>query len=636
MPISTPSVNLPYKKYRDPLSQEVTMSPLYELFLGGVTVHNVPNWLRVAMKSVNTQTTPDSYVYTLTPIATYANNLPVGTHSATIEFRYKVGPTPGVSVTVKEPLTVSISVSDTVALTVQPSFISQSYTIGQPAPGKKFLSIASENNWTIIKDQSWVTLNKTQGTGNASVEIGFDPAGLASGSHTAQLLIDDGYDKKTVVITLNVLGENTSSDFLIVAPDSFEWVESFEAPSTKTKKITVESSEDFTINSNVPWITFSSNNWTAGQRSIQAVATDTDTLAYGVHQGVITVASTYSSKTIQVLLTINQVVLNGLESGTLYFADDRNKISFANTVDNSELLLQHLTDNGAKQFNYIKTSAFYRGVGESILGTEAKNIINPFYELDNLNSRCFVPVLPLNMTINVYDKIVNSSQQTLRGTFDNVKVLTGSTPVKPNWLSYIPETISTTKDAIIVFSFIADTPPTEIKITGAVDTTFNVTALTGGIYTCMVNLSEFTLVPGNVVNIFCAGNLVKVNIDPVEPEHTKLAWLNEWSCPEMFTCKGDLQILNEAEQTLAKYAHEGKERSKVLEVTRPQVYKVNTGFIYTREEVAWLQRILDAKQIWIEIQGEFIEVNRTFSSLPFYETRNFLDAYELTFEKAVV
>jgi hypothetical protein len=160
--------------------------------------------------------------------------------------------------------------------------------------------------------------------------------------------------------------------------------------------------------------------------------------------------------------------------------------------------------------------------------------------------------------------------------------------------------------------------------------------LAGGIYTCCVNLTDFDLVPGNVVNIRCGTHTVKVNIAATEPQHVKLAWINEWNCPEIFPCSGYLEITNESDQQIAKYAIEGKERSVVLDVSRPQKIKVNTGFIDTRAEVDWLHKILDAKLIYVEINGEWVEVVRAFKNLPFYETRNFLDSYELIFDKALV
>lgn len=631
MAFNPKSINLSYKKQRTPLTQETTLTLEYPLASGGVSVTSVPNWLKVTLVSGS----DGVYVYRLQPVATYADVLSVGTYSQIVEFKYKFSFFAGTG-NATEKLTVSLTVSDTVLLSVNPSFISQTYTIGAAAPGKKFLSITSENNWTVIKDQSWMTINKTSGTGNTSLEVGFDPSGLSAGVYTGQILVDDGYDKKTVAVTLNVLGENTSDDYLIVTPDSFEWVEEYQEPSTKTKKIVVDSSEDFTITSNVSWITFSSNSWPAGQKSIQAVATDTDLLTYGVYQGLITIASSYSTKTVQVLLTINKVVVSGVDSNGLYFADDRNKLSFANTVDNSVLVLSYTADNGIQQFLYPKSIPFYRGVAESILGQEVKNIIAPNYELDNLNTRCFVPVKPVTMNIGVYDKIINASQQTLRKTLTNVQVLTGATPKTSNWLSYIPSEIYTVKDAIVVFTFMADTAPTEINITGADETDYNVTGLSGGIYSCLVNLSELSLSVGDSINISCGGYSVKVNIDPVEPEHTKLVWLNEWNCPEIFTCRGDLTISNESTQTLASYAEEGKERSTVLDVTLPTTYEVNTGYLYSREEVDWLHSILRAKKIWLQINGEFVEVVRTFDAMDYYETRNILDAYELTFEKAIV
>lgn len=563
------------------------------------------------------------------------DKMAVGSYTGEVKITYD-GTYAGFKKKRNEYFDVNFVIQNTINLAVSPTNFTFTHTIGQAQPRSKFFSITSENSWTLLADAAWITTNRTQGTGNASVEVGVDVTGLSNGQYSGTILVDDGYGKKTAQVNLIVYGENTADDFLICKPDSLEFLESYNKPSSATRKLNIETSDAVAITTNVPWLDFSKTYITPGIESIQVSTQNTEAMNFGTYLGKITITSSYSTQVVPVMLTINEAVIGGVVDNGFYYADDRNIIAFSNTVAESELVLDFDTITATDNLNYQKTIPFFRGVAKSILGQEAKNLIRGYDQFSSLQTGIIEPVAPLNMNIQVYDKIIDSTQRTTRDTLSNIKVMLGKTPTVANWLSEIPNAIVTAKDGIVAFSFRADTPPDEIVVTGDATQTFSASGISGGIYTCIVKLEDLSLSANQAINIACGGFSVGVNIIASEPEHTRIAWLNQWGCPEIFTCRGYLEIEDGIDQVEATYAEEGRERIQILDVDNPITYTIKTGFIFSRAEVDWLRGILRAKKIWIEIDGQFVPVIRNFKKLAHYETRNFLFAYELKFESALV
>jgi hypothetical protein len=48
---------------------------------------------------------------------------------------------------------------------------------------------AGTMNWTAAPSDEWITLSQTGGNGNANLFIGVDPAGLAPGNYTGEVVI---------------------------------------------------------------------------------------------------------------------------------------------------------------------------------------------------------------------------------------------------------------------------------------------------------------------------------------------------------------------------------------------------------------------------------------------------------------
>ncbi len=69
-------------------------------------------------------------------------------------------------------------------------------------------------NWSAAKNASWITVSPTSGTGNAVLQIGANPSGLAVGKHQGTISITDPNatnSPQTISVTLNIIGTGLSA-----------------------------------------------------------------------------------------------------------------------------------------------------------------------------------------------------------------------------------------------------------------------------------------------------------------------------------------------------------------------------------------------------------------------------------------
>lgn len=626
----TPPIKFTYKKLRTVAPQEIILDTTYEV-IGNITTYNAPNWLKIIFLSKN----GNLYSYRLTVDTAKAQNLAPGIYTVHPEFRFRAKIVFFVEKDVAIPCAVTLTVIDTIRLSLSPTVINFEYSVGGQVPGLNFLNVTTENSWSLVKDQSWITVNKTLGTGNTTVEIGANVAGLSVGNYSGTIQIDDGYDKKNVTVNLQVKGTNTSNDYLVFTPETIGVSVSHQEVVDIKKYFHLATSEASIIIVDVPWLVLDDENFAPGDnQSVGINVRNTESLDPGTYIGNVTAQSSFSSIKRQVLLTVNGVYLDGVEDNGFYFADDRKEVKMDSIIANSELILEYLTTVGNQLYPYTKKAPFFKGVGRSVLGGEAKNLIVPLDFTGDIITSVVKGADILNSRILAYDRIRNTTQQTLRRTYENVRVITGSSPKEDNWLTYMPKTIYSFPKGSIAFSFRADEPPENIQITGAVSANIAVEPIEGEVFTCFVNLSDYTLTKDDEIDIACGGFIVKIIIRAMEPETTTIVFLNEWNLPEIFNCSGFRENNIERDQTKARYFVDGKERQRILESRAPESYSVNTGFIYTQAEREWLAKILRSPKIWIWTNGRFEEVVCTTDRLRPYGTREFYNAYGLNFEKA--
>ena len=600
-----------------------------------------PDWATVIITNHQKVTPHEQYLYFTVKInEAVANTKPPNDYTGKVIFEYRQSATGGsLYLTKTVELPVSVKIINPIVFNITPTNLNYKYTIGGSVPGAIFMNVNSENSWVVEKNQSWIILSKTNGNGSSSLSVSVDPSGLTAGTYTGTILVNDGHaTPKTANVTLIVIGGNTSEEFLIVSPEDLQFTESLGVAPTQSKQITVESSEEFDIASNVAWLNLSAASGPSGVTNITVSTVSTSGLAAGSHTAILTVSTNFTVSNINVLLIIVDSEGFGIESGEFYYAEDRNKVMLISNNPNSELFIEFDTQSH-KQISYTKTGPFFQGLAEIIVGLETKNLLKENNVLDNFNTGVLNPVTPLSMTMRVYEKLVNSTQKTIRQTLQDVRFINGYKPGNgSSVLSYMPGLINTTKDAVIMFSFRSLTAPTQIEISGAITDTIGVSANDElQIYTVRINLSDYNeLIPGNLINITCSGISRSIFIIDTEPQHTKLIWLNEWQCPESMMLTGALEIIPGSDNQTTTVAKNGREYKKTIDVKNPVEYKVNSGYVYSRPERNWLSTVLLSKKIWLEVDGVLVEVIPKTKSIPTYKTRRFENAYNLIFEKAEV
>lgn len=621
-----------HKQYRSLESQFIALN-LTGPITGPIQVANNSSWLNVTLWGVANfvDGTPRTYNYQF-KLTSQADLLTQGNYQTTVTFKYYRDEIGFPEVT--ETFDVNLTIEETIKLAITRSTMNISYTVGGAAPATEFFKLETENPWTALVSDARVSLNHASGSGSTDMEMDLDVSGLPIGNYSYSILFDDGYDKVTLEISLQVINENTANDYLIVSPESFQLAVQEGSLDPSSRAFTVDSSADFTLAANQPWILLSSLSELAGTRSITAITQNTDGLAPGLYSGEITVTSSFTVKKIAIALLVNETGSSGVDPDTLYFSDDRDRITLASISSNKELVLKY--DINGSKYNYEKTLPFINGIGKALLGDVANNLVEHKELFANMGTRVFVPVDPLSMVVTAYDKPINSTQLNERQVLSGILMLTGATPKTLDRLTYSPGTVVTSPKGIVAFSFRSDTPPDEIIVAGAVDASVVVGNIGGPIYTCFVNLSEFTLVEGDEISITCGGQVLKVVINGHAPEETHICWLNEWNCPEFATMQGHLVISKSTDKIQGKYADDGKEITRILEIKKTMEYTLNTGFISGRDYYKYYASILDAKKIWLYVDGQWEEVISTNKRMRTYGTREYFMGYPLTFKPAVI
>jgi hypothetical protein len=632
MAVTPNQVSLTYKKSFDAPFVFITVE--YEVSAGNLRPESTPPWLKLIKHSDDTEN--KKLTYKVTVDTTAARNLQAGNYSAKIELNersyvaifgndYLAGP---------YFFDVSLKVVDTVKLSLTKQDFSFSHVVGATAPGTQFLGITTENNWSITLDKPWATVSNSNGAGNQTVFIGVNVDGLAPGIYEAGFIVDDGQTIKSGTITLLISGPSDQDDYLDLGNTGLSFSEKLGAPPVSSATVKISTSLEVDITTQTPWLSLSHSTFPEGDHNLTVSTQNTEGLAVGSYRGSFKVQSGYSTRVVSILLRIVEIVTSGIESDGFYYAKDRNVLFLSTTAENSEALLEFsaFTNNNIR--SYKKRVPFFQNAAETIIGLETNTLLKPA-ALPEFNSGIFIPIAPIQLDVNVFDKQINSNSLTERSQFTNLNFINGQTPAVQNKLSYIPERITTTRDGIVAFSFISENQINAINITGDINQVIVVTKPAGKIFTAAVALASLNLKAQDKIQISCGPVSVEVVIRPVDQETFQLVYLNEWDCPEVINMDGTVEIVKENDSKTVTVAEAGKEISRIIEVKEPQSFRVTTGNIYSQLEADWLSRVIGSRKMWLQINGERIEVVRSFSSLSVFKTREHNRNYSLTFDAAV-
>lgn len=624
-----------YKKYRpfNPVEYVVPdNSPAVEDFQD-LQVKTLPNWLVV--NNLTRFNDNNQYKYDASVNQSVANTLSPGIYNGQLVITGTLVAVFRRGFTQKTDYT--LVVLDTVQLSISPSVFVFEAVLGESNNNTSPLRITSENSWNAATTDSWITLTQTNGVGNGLLRVGVDTNGLSAGNYNGTIVINDGFGSITAQVTLKVQGVQNENDFLKVRPGSLDFVEKVGEPSVKAKSLELESSENYNVAKNQSWINLSATSGFDGFSQV-VVTTDIDSLPIGVYQGVITITSGDFVENVYVTLRVTDVTIQGIESNGFFYADDRNQLMITSSQDNTiaDIDFEAYAENRITPFN--KKIPFFRASATIFIGLETRNLLRPMMLRQLPGSKVISSYIPISYNFTVQEKQRFISQSIIRESYSNVRFINGKTPEIANRLTYLPAKITTTKDALIAISLLNDQILDEIIITGAVEQTItNSGIFITPVQTALIDLSDYpSLVPGDRINITTSGQSVDVLIKASEPEHTILAFENEWNLPEYFMLTGQLSITTKKGWLTSLQSLDGKERTYIFDAKKPVDFKVNTGWIYSQDEVDWLGKIFDSKLFYLIIDGEYIEVIPTISRFENRRTRKNLVSFDLTFTKAIV
>ena len=630
------SLSITYKKYSGVIPNELVVLLWRYSVKENVEIIDAPNWLYVILEK--TWLTENEFIgrsdYKIAINEGIANNLAPGNYSAEIKLRGTIGYGFYAGSRLTYTLKVSLTVLEGNLLNLTKKAFSFNYTRGNNLPPGQFLTIKTDNNWSISSDQPWLGFSKINGQGDTTISLSVDPAGINTTTSKANFIVDDGFRQIKGVVYLYIYGSTEDTeDYLHISKKLIQFSESYLEPSSRQTTFQIDSTIPSSISSNVNWLEITPSNAQNGLQNITVKTINTELLEIGTYPAKIEIEGyyNYGSVFIDVVLQIVEETTEGIENGKLYFAEDRNYLDLTNAQANAEAILEFTTNGTLQSLSYQRKAPFLLNDCKILIGQETDILLEPQL-LPQLATQTFEPVKPIRYNFEVYDKQMGNPVRQLRKAYSNIFFLNGTTP-EGKKMTYLPEVVTVPSNAVICFSFLSEEPADIIEITGDYNTTLPVSA-TGKVTAIMINIKEFELSPKDQITISCGPIKVKAVIKPTQLPTSQLIWLNEWDCPEIFNCDGILTITDDEESTISTRSREGKEYSKVINIEEPQSFSLTTGNIYSEAEVAHLAKIIRSKKIWLQHGETRWEVIRDFRKFDTSETRRTNRNFKLDFNLA--
>lgn len=623
-------LNLVYKKFTAiPPPQLVNVQvPLGTTYIGA---NNPPSWVSI----LNSSASGEVGTFYVSVNASGANGMSPGVHQVTLSFFAVNYDVPDLDYTDLGTYTIKISITDNVALFVAPSVLSFNYTVGDAVPATKPIQLQSANNWTINANQSWVTLSASSGSNNATVQVGVDIAAMPEGAYSALLTVNDGTIQKLVSISLVVTAVATVDEYLYLNPANLEFISEETVANPTEKTLVVDTGGTWDALVSEPWLILDTLSGVAGITEV-GVTVDSAALPDGIYQATITVTASGIIKKAYVVLRIVEYSVDGLANGQLYYEGDRNQMVVSNVNDNSFLLLQIEASTVAETYNHNFAQPYFKGVAKALVGLETRYLIPAIAPPGSLDTGIYNRIQPVSFNIAAFEENRFTGITTSFGSYTDLKFLKGKTPKVAGRASYIPTVIYATNKASVQLTVVSESSPANAVLTGAVSDTIN-GGLSNGLYlyTLLLNLEDYTLVQGDVVNVAFGGQNLTININNEYTELNTLAFENEWGEYELFQTRGQFSWVSKVAQTTTVKALNGLEHTQILEAPEDAEFTLNTGYILTQQEVEWLVKILNSKRVYIYLEGAPVEVVITTNKLLLYETRNHIKSFKLQFKKAI-
>lgn len=539
-------------------------------------------------------------------------------------------------------ITLNITVEDTVLLTATPSNVSFTFQIGGSNPINKLISVNSENNWSVTKTQGWLSLSATSGTNAGSFEIGVITTGLTAGSYTDTVTVDDGTTTRTIAVTFTVTDANTGTDFLFVSPNLLKFGFTVGGTIPPAKNIELNASDTFTAAVNVPWLNLPITTGAAGASIIQLAVVngaDLTALAEGTHFATVTITVGTIVKTVDVELEIYDFTAETPSNTNLLFTDEENTLALTSGRLDTFMELNYTANYNSVLFNYTVKLPFFKGVAKRDVGIIPHKILGNQNIIGLAEFSVFQPYFPITVNIETHEKELFTEAIVASASVNGLKFIKGYAP-NNNLLSEISRTVFLTKKATLCFSVLSGNVTTAaINVTGTITKSIDVTQFLNAdndFYTVVLPiayLADFR--EGHEINIEFLGETITVVIVDEGIDHSMVYWENNNGCFDSLELKGEVSITPEMKRTTGNFrVNRNTSINKTLQVTKPKGYTINTGIVYTEDELVMIENMLYSKNIYLQTQGFITQVIPSTTRIPGYKTLNTLKGFDINFKNA--
>jgi uncharacterized protein (TIGR03437 family) len=283
-----------------PLSQTVELTASSPAtFTSSAT--SVGNWLSVSPASGSADA-----VGTPLTVTADATSLAKGTYQGTVTLTTAGG----VVTTIAVAFTVSGPSSP---IAISPSTLAFAYTLGGTVPAAQTLQIAGTQSFTAAATTStggtWLAVTPASGTGNASLSVTVNPAGLALGAYNGTITVTPtGGVAQTVAVTLTVYAMGS----LTIAPGSLSFAFAAGGPPAAPQTVVVTSTGQpvtFTATAfSTGWLAVTQSAATTPANVI--VTVNPTSLSAGIYAGSIELIG--SSGAVQLTIDVSLAVTSSL------------------------------------------------------------------------------------------------------------------------------------------------------------------------------------------------------------------------------------------------------------------------------------------------------------------------------------
>lgn len=637
MPTTPTSLSFTYKKGQsNPPLQKVEYTLINPTFPEEQEViHKTDdNWIHVDNKTLSSSDIGLNYTNT--------NQLSPGTYQGEVELFHKyINKTSDPNnPTFREDLigtiTVTLELSEDPQTEVRPSILEFEYLQGGGLPEAEVISVSSVHSWGVSSNQNWLTLSKNSGVNDGSFEVSVVPSGLNNGTHNGIITVNDGVENIQISVVLIV--SSTNNDFLNVSPNSLNFGYTLLGSLPSLKTIELNSSKNWTVTVNESWLNLSVENGLAGASNIDVGLQNTNSLTEGNYTGLVTITNGAITKNITVNLTVFVFAEELLSPDNIYFTDENNLIVVTSGKTETHLQIKVSSVYKSQTNELFYNVPFFKTKAQKRIGLEASKIIGSQSLLNIDSVSLFSPYQPLNLNLDINEVSFYNSDITQTINLQNIRFFKGIVPLN-NWMSDTSKQVFVSPKAVVRFSFFNDNKSTinKLIITGDKSLEYPFDDSGAMIHTVNVPLDSLQLIAGNSIKIKVGTHSLEVFIKEPTKDHCMLFWENKWGCWDSFECTGTFKQFAKFKDTSFGFRRDYKHsETKVLNVETKTSYQINTGHLYLESEVETLQKMLEAKNLYLLRNDKLTKVKSTTRKLLVKQTTNELKEFKLTFENTII